>query len=106
MESDNREIAADGQKHDARAVPSEVWIQFERARQNLGAQKRSRTVADNHDLLGVAGALLGVTGARDVDEVLRETVDALVPFRPLTVREFPGPDRVRQQIEQVSGVFR
>ena len=39
--------------------------------------------------------------ARDLDEVLRKAVDALVPFGALAVREFPGPDRVGQQIEQI-----
>ena len=34
-----------------------------------------------------------------------ETVDPLVPFRPLAVGELPSPDRIRQQIEQVGRVF-
>ena len=80
MKSDDREIAADRKQDDARAVPPERRIELERARQNLGAQKRSRTVADDDDFLGIAGA-------RDVYEVLGKTVDALVPFRPLAVGE-------------------
>src|SRR5216684_3926759 len=99
METDDREIAADREQDDARTVSTERRIELERARQNLGAQKRSRTVADDNDFLGVAGAC-------DVGEVLCKSVDALVPIRPLAVREFPGPDRVGQQIEQISRVFR
>ena len=71
------------------------------AGQHLGTQKRSGTVADNDDLIGVAFA-------RDLDEVLRKAVDALVPFGPRAMGEFPGPDGVGQQIEQVGlvlGVF-
>ena len=50
--------------------------------------------------------LLGVTGAGDLRQILGKTVDTLVPFRPRAVREFPGPDRVAEQIEQIGGVFR
>ena len=35
-----------------------------------------------------------------------KTVDPLIPFRPLTVGEFPGPDRVREQIKQIGPIFR
>ena len=80
------------------ARPSEVGVERQRARQDFGPEKRSRTMADHHDFLGVAGA-------RDLDEILREAIDARVPFRPLPVREFPGPDRVGQQIEQIGRVF-
>ena len=55
-------------------------------------------MADDDDFFGV-GAL------GDVDQMLREAVDALVPFRALAVREFPGPDRVAQEIEHVGGVL-
>src|ERR1700712_5888166 len=94
MKTDDREIAADGEQDNARAVPPEVGIKLERAGQDLAAQKRSRTVADNDDLLGIAAA-------RHLGEVTGETVDARVPFRPLAVAEFPGPDRVGQQIKQI-----
>jgi len=99
METDDREIAADREQDNARTVPSEIGIKLERARQNLGPQERSRAVADDNDFLGVAAAC-------DVGEVLRKSVDALVPFRAAAVREFPGPDRVGQQIEQIGLVFR
>jgi hypothetical protein len=32
--------------------------------------------------------------AGNIDEILGETVGALVPFRPLKKREFPGPDQL------------
>src|SRR6267142_5586082 len=99
METDDREIAADREQDNARTVPSEIRIELERARQNLGPQERSRTVADDNDFLGV-------TAACDVGEVLRKSVNTLVPIRAATVREFPGPDRVGQQIEQIWLVFR
>ena len=54
VKADDREIAADRQQHDARAVPAERGIELQRARQHFGAQERSRTVADDDDLLGVA----------------------------------------------------
>src|SRR5258706_10826448 len=98
MNTADREMADNGKQDNARTVPSESRIELERARQNLGSQKRSRTVADDDDFLGVARAC-------DLGEVLRKSVDALVPFRPLAVREFPGPDRVGQQIEQICLVF-
>src|ERR1700681_2010268 len=99
MKSDDREIAADGEQDHARTMPAESRIELERARQNLGPQKRSRTVTDHDNFLGAALA-------RNVYEVLRKAVDPLIPFRPLAVREFPGPDRVREQIEQIGHVFR
>ncbi len=43
-----------------------------------------------------------------LSEVPCKTVDALVPLRTPSMRELPGPDRVRQEIEHVSvvlGVF-
>ncbi len=45
---------------------------------------------------------------RDIDQMLRETVDPGVPVRPIAVGELPGEDGVGHQIEQVSvflGVF-
>src|SRR5260370_28726887 len=99
MKSHDREIAADRQQDNARAVPSEAWVELERARQDLGSQERTRTVADDDNFLGVAGA-------RDVGEVLRKTVDALVPFRPMTVGEYQGPERVRQARDQISQFVR
>ena len=48
----------------------------------------------------------GVALACDLDEVLRKAVDALIPFGALAVRELPGPDRVGQEIEHISAVFR
>src|SRR6266446_4547802 len=98
MKSDDREIAADGEQDHARAMPTEAWVELERARHNLGAQKRSRTMPDDDDFLGFALA-------RSLDEVSGKTVDPLIPFRPLAVREFPGPDRVREQIKQICRVF-
>src|SRR5258706_14711648 len=98
MKTNDREIAADREQDNARTVPPESRIELERARQNLGSQKRSRTMADDDDFLGVARAC-------DLGEVLRKSVDALVPFRPLAVREFPGPDRVGQQMEKICLVF-
>src|SRR5258707_434902 len=98
MKSDDREIAADGEQDHARAMPTEAWVELQRARHNLGPQKRSRTVTDDDDFLGFALA-------RNVDEVSGKTVDPLIPFRPLAVREFPGPDRVREQIKQICRVF-
>src|SRR6266403_1821687 len=98
MKPDDREIAADGQQDHPRAMLAEAWVELQRARHNLGPQKRSRTVTDNDDFLGFALA-------RNVDEVLSKAVDPLIPLRPLAVREFPGPDRVREQIKQVSRVF-
>ena len=56
-------------------------------------------MADDDDFFGVGGP-------HDVDEVLREAVDALVPIRALAARELPGPDRVAQEIQHVSGVLR
>src|SRR5258708_26670938 len=85
-----REITADRQQDHARAMPPEAWVELERARQNFRSQERSRAVADDDDLLGVALAC-------DLCKVLGKTVDALVPFRPLAVREFPGPDPVGPQ---------
>ncbi len=79
-------------------MPTEAWVELQRARHNLGPQKRSRTVADDEDFLGFALA-------RNVDEVFCKTVDPLIPLRPLAVREFPGPDRVREQIKQICRVF-
>jgi hypothetical protein len=55
-------------------------------------------MADNDDLVGVAGP-------RDLGQILRETVDALVPFGSLAVRELPGPDRIAEQIEHVGLVL-
>ena len=51
MKSDDRKIAADGEQDDARAVPAESRIEPQGPRQDLGAQKRSRTVADDDDFL-------------------------------------------------------
>src|SRR6476646_4898011 len=98
MKSEDREIAADGEQDHAWAMPAEVLVALQRARHNLGPQKRSRTVADHDDFIGFARP-------RNVDEVLGKTVDPFIPFRPLAVREFPGPDRVREQIQQVCRVF-
>src|SRR6266403_3455157 len=98
MKPDDREIAADGQQDHPRAMLAEAWVELQRARHNLGPQKRSRTVTDNDDFLGFALA-------RNVDEVLSKAVDPLIPLRPLAVREFPGPDRVREQIKQICRVF-
>ena len=55
-------------------------------------------MADDDDFFGV-GAFGGL------DQMLREAVDALVPFGAFAVRELPGPDRVAQEIEHVSGVL-
>src|SRR5258707_700911 len=85
MKSDNREIATNGEQNHPRAMPAEVLVALQRARHNLGPQKRSRTVADDDDFIGFALA-------RNVDQVLGKTVDPFIPFRPLAVREFPGLD--------------
>jgi len=42
---------------------------------------------------------LGVGGARDLDEVLREAVDAAVPVRPRAVRE-PASEMGGPQLER------
>src|SRR5229473_8416995 len=99
MKSDDREIAADGEQDHTRAMPTKSRIELQRARHNLGPQKRSRTMTDDDDFLGFALA-------RNVDEVSGKTVDPLIPFRPLAVREFPGPDCVREQIKHVCHVLR
>src|ERR1044072_7971220 len=97
--ADDREIGADGQKHDARTVLAKRGIELQRACQQFDAEERSRAVADQHDLLRVAGA-------DDIDEMLGKAVDPLIPVRALAMRELPGPDRVRQEIEDVSSLLR
>src|SRR4051812_33808168 len=99
MEANDRKIASDGQQCDAGPMPPEMRIELQRACQDLGAQKRPRTVADDHDLLSIAVA-------RGLDKMLREAVDALVPFRTPAMGEFPGPDRVSQQIKHIGALFR
>src|SRR3981189_1389519 len=99
MKSDDREITADCEQDHPWTVPPESRIELERARQNLSTQKRAGAVTDDDDLLGLALA-------RDPCKVLGKTVDARIPFRPPAVREFPGPDRVGQQIKQICQVFR
>src|SRR5258708_10555880 len=92
MKSDDREIAADGQQDHPWAMLAEAWVELQRARHNLGPQKRSRTVTDNDDFLGFALA-------RNVDEALSKAVDPLIPLRPLAGIQTPGPDRLLEQIK-------
>src|ERR1700687_6332483 len=99
MKPDDRKIAADAEQDHARTMPAERRTELKRARQNLGPQKRSRTVTDHDNFLGAALA-------SNVYEVLRKAVDPLIPFRPLAVREFPGSDRLREEIKQLGHVFR
>src|SRR6185295_8057106 len=98
VEPDDREISANRQQYDARAVPPQSGIEFQCPRQHFGAEKRSRTVADDDDFLGVAAA-------GDINEMLGKAVDTLVPFGTFAVRELPSPDRVAQEIEHISAVF-
>ena len=98
VETDDRKVAADREQDDTRAVAAERRIELQGAGEHLGAEERPGTVADNDDFIGVAFA-------RDLDEVLCKAVDARVPIGACAVGEFPGPDRVAQQIEQVGLVF-
>src|SRR4051794_16900416 len=73
VETHDRQISADRQQGDPRAVPADIGIELERAREDFDTQKRSRTMADDDDSLGVAAG-------GNLHEVFCETVDALVPF--------------------------
>ena len=100
VEADDRVVAAERQQHDARAMLAERRIELQGTRQDFRAEKRSRTVPDQNDLLGFAGL-------RDVADMLREAVEPLVGREgALAVRELPGPDRVAHEIEQVGALFR
>src|SRR5207244_10197374 len=72
VEPDDRQVAADGQQHDARPVAAESRVELERPRHDLGTEEGPRTVADDDDFLGV-------TAGGDVDKMAREPVDALIP---------------------------
>jgi len=97
MHSDPRHQRAGRQQHDAGAVTTQSWIEFQRSRHQGRRSDAAAAVANHHDLVG------GV-GFRDVDEAMRAGLDATVPAGRLAARIFADVVRVHETRHDEKGL--
>src|SRR5665811_2498753 len=74
---------------------AQLRVTSERAVEHIDGEERAGTVADDYGLVGVAAA-------HRIHHCAGEGFHALLPVRPLAVRELLGRDDVIAEIEQVS----